>query len=1208
MLAVLCMLITSMPMVVTADEIVDEVTGFTAEDRVVYVNKDATTGSKKLQSNDPSVNNGALWADGVQNQTYNKKVASNGTEYLQFESESENWVGANNLVNQPIKGKIYNQKKLTVETWISIDDIDQAFVSLFATTKGEHDVQNNGMWQLYVENSKLKHKYNDTAVSETDLIDLEGQFMHVVITRDVQDDKIVLETIVNGESKGTKEFTEATLLENPDGDLNSINTAIWFFGGFRSGKGMNKIMNFSGRVGEMNVYQNVMSTTQASTLYNRDIEKYNFAPDTAYAFKKNEKAYWNVQNGAINSGWVSGWLVLNEKNSWTSYWNSFNVENKKTVTGLNGDKFSYFDFVPGSHQYVGSDNINEGSKTVIRNQPETTVEAWVSVDDIAFNDSAALKTIFYTGMGNTYSTANVRWHIYVQDGKIKQVYDNNTLANEIDIKELWGKFIHVVATRKVDSENSKITYDLYVNGNKATTHERTGVDATTLSTPDGSDSETSSWFMGGIYYNKATAFVGKMAEFNVYNKVADNTTVSALYDLKKDVYDIGTDTDRVDEAIFVRENKVVSLNKDYTDNKWFYKITGVANSDYGTEGTWSGNSPKVVTGTNVNGKEYTYFDYTDGALHYNGGNDTSKHAFLTKILNKPQTTIETWISVDDIMAGRVDSYRNIFYFANVWNQQGSAGTWSMFVQNGQLKQTYENGKTACADIALGEYAGKFIHVVATRNIEKTDDGTISKITYQTYLNGKAQTPVVLEAKEADENGENGVTISVTAENNFFLGGIYQGATHAFVGKIAEFNMFDEIMSKENVEKIYNAEKDKYDVAVESEYTNFKNAKALYLNKEITAESPNYLLIPSDKKTDGAKQWNWSGGMKTIASGVNKDGETYNYYPFTADTNSFMLSDNYTTHYINNVISDKKNLSVEMWIAVDDIMADSTSSRQIFGTGSYDVASSSGRWQLLVKGGKLVHSYKGEVIDEIDIAGYKSEFVHVVLTRDVNDESISFNTYFNGEKQTGKDITVSASLSANPDGAIWTFGNGYQLAKEKRFVGKIADIVVYQDVLPEENATTLYNETKDIYASEHIIKVQKTEVYANDDAESEITNLKDLVDLDCSQLLLYYKLANTSSRYTKHAMVTVALYDGNKLVDVTTGNVTLEPGKTTDDLKESELPVLTITLPKENDSVKLSENSSMKFFVWSTDEGENMQPCKVDDGVDMEWKYLTEEGL
>lgn len=1222
MLAVLCMLITSMPMIVTADEIADEVTGFTAEDRVVYVNKDATRYNKKLQSNDTTVNNGDLWADGIQNNTYNKKTASNGTEYLQFEPESENWVGANNQAGQPIKGKIYNQKKLTVETWISIDDISQAFVNIFATTKSHYNVASNGMWQLYVENSKLKHKYNSTIVTETDLTELEGKFMHLVITRDVRDDKIVLETIINGVLQGTKEVTDATLLENPDGDLNTTDTAIWFFGGYRCGNASTKLMNFSGRVGEMNVYHNVMNTTQASTLYNRDKDKYNFAPEKGYAFKKNEVFYQNIQNGVNDASHGDSWMVVNRESNWVTGWNTGTV-NRKNATGTNGRSFSYFDYEPlpsVTPRYFGSNNPSEKTKKVIRNQPETTVEFWLSVDDLLLGDVSSKETIFFTGTSYMYSTDAVKWHIYVQDGKIKQAYDKGAVANEIDITKLGGQFINLVATRKVDSNANTITYDLYVNGNKAETYVRSNLDSSVIAEPDGTNSSNdSAWFVGGIW-EKSQLFVGKIARFNVYNKIADEETVKALYNEEKNTYNIGVDTDRISQADILRSDYAVKLNKNGPTSKRYFTINGAAltDSESGRK-TWTEGTNIVSKGTNASGKEISYYDYTEvyDKHHIIYGDNATTDLFINKILNKDQMTVETWLSVDDIMAGRVDNYRNIFYFGKSGghNSGGSVGIWSMFVSNGQLRQTYESGETACTDIPLADYVGKFIHIVATRNIERTDDGTISKITYQTYFNGKAQTPVVLEAKEADENGKNGVTLSVSTEALVGFGGIYQKADSNFLGKVAEFNFFNKIMSGEDAKSIYEAEKGKYTLTektAEEEYADFKNAKALYLNKGdiITVENSgsNYLKIPKDITSWSNKEWMWASGMKGVQTGVNKNGGTYTYYPFTADTRSLLCSNN-DNKIIHDVINGRKKLSIEMWIAVDDIMnAGETGYRTIFGTGSHEL--SNRIWNFVVKGGKLVNSYKNEVIDEIDITGYKSEFVHVVLTRDVDDENntISFNTYFNGEKQTGKDITVTETDIANIDNNCWIFGDTWSSDNNNRFVGKIADIVVYQDVLPTENAATLYNETKDTYASKHVIKVEETAVYCNDDEETSISKLNDILDLDCTQLQVYYKLVNTSARYTKHAMVTLALYDGNKLVDVVTGNVTLAPGKSTENLNDSDLPVLTITLPQKDGKVNLSEKSQLKFFVWSTDEGENMQPYEVDDSVDMEWKYLTEEGL
>lgn len=936
--------------------------------------------------------------------------------------------------------------------------------------------------------------------------------------------------------------------------------------------------------------------------------------------------------GLNTSATKMGDLLVDKDGKVLSSWPSGSL-NIVTETNNSGDTFNSVKISEDSPWFVAADDAgNHKVLNQIMNKTKTTYEFWVKTSNIATGDHNR-KNIFYTGTGMNYATQyadGTHQHgiqsLFVRNGKL--VYDiaedkNSKVVGEYDLSQKRSQYVHVVITRALDttdSENTKIDYTVYFDGKKAGEYTKTsGVES---ATPDGT-----MFFFGGFFYdsknentkylgNAPYHFDGNVAEFNVYEDIATQEKVTSLYNENKATYDVPQP---------FRDSKTVWVNLNRTsDGNTFVKADG-------NSGSWCYVAPTKTTTQNANGKNISYLEFTGDTNSFMGGDNTSTHVFLNKILNKDQMTVETWLSVDDIMAGEVSipnktyGHKDIFYFTKnfYWNN-GPKAVWSMFVQNGQLRQTYESGKTACMDIPLADYVGKFIHIVATRNIERTDDGAISKITYQTYFNGKAQTPVVLEAKAGTEATEDtpateAVVLTTSTEDRFFIGGTYgtdgKDKENAFDGKIAEFNFYDKIMSKEDAEKIYNDEKGKYTLTektAEEEYTDFKNAKALYLNKDaiITVEKSgsNYLKIPKDITSWSGKEWMWADGMQSVQTGVNKNGGTYTYYPFTANTRSLLCSNN-DNKIIHDVINGRKKLSIEMWIAVDDIMnAGETGYRTIFGTGNYEL--SNRIWNFVVKGGKLVNSYKNEVIDEIDITGYKSEFVHVVLTRDVDDENntISFNTYFNGEKQTGKDITVTETDIANIDNNCWIFGDTWSSESNNRFVGKIADIVVYQDVLPTENAATLYNETKDTYASKHVIKVEETAVYCNDEEESSISNLNDILDLDCTQLQVYYRLVNTSARYTKNAMVTLALYDGNKLVDVVTGNVALAPGKSTENLGGSDLPVLTITLPQKDGKVNLSEKSQLKFFVWSTDDGENMQPYEVDDGVHMEWKYLTEEGL
>jgi len=201
---------------------------------------------------------------------------------------------------------------------------------------------------------------------------------------------------------------------------------------------------------------------------------------------------------------------------------------------------------------------------------------------------------------------------------------------------------------------------------------------------------------------------------------------------------------------------------------------------YGGSGTtWTDRSGNGNNGSLVNG-----VGYSNGALNFDGVNDTISIPYNTTMDPTGGITLEAWISPEDLTT---ITYQEIFRKEN-----SSARQLFSFQLNGTIisfgTQTSVNGYNEL-DITItpSNYVNKWNHFVASyRNGYKA-----------VYANGE-----LLQASTS-------ITGNLVQGNSTYYVGSSNGGSEFFEGKYASFKMYNKGLTAEEVLQNYNATKGRF---------------------------------------------------------------------------------------------------------------------------------------------------------------------------------------------------------------------------------------------------------------------------------------------------------------------------------------------------------------------------------------------------------------
>lgn len=451
---------------------------------------------------------------------------------------------------------IVNKNETTYDMWIKVDTISTSTKNIiFRTTSNQGD-PNARRWELYVKDGKLKQTYAtdsycggnsaNEAISvcnDIDLANYAGKFVNVVVTRkaDTANNKMIFQTYFNGVAQNpvtlevSDEQLDAENITYPDGNGNAVNMWIGGYYGLT-----NHTLSFDGGIAVFDAYSSIIPESIAVANYTANKDTYAPSFINSKELKLNTVTPGLLTAAGKSHGWVTADATKDDEI----------ITQAPTIKYVNNKlnkRITYVDFTPKINDLVGQ--LFCSANTAVNN-PETTIDMWVKVDDILKNNTNSFRTIFYTTVNQSYPKTgengtddNERWHLFVQDGKLKQTYKGIQACAPIDITSFEEEFVHVVMTRDVDSENNTITFKTYFNGEAQTAvtlGTSDGITADNIANPDGVSDNNIQAFYVGSYYNEPcdNRFDGGIAKFDVYYSIISDALAASIHNDEKDSYTI----------------------------------------------------------------------------------------------------------------------------------------------------------------------------------------------------------------------------------------------------------------------------------------------------------------------------------------------------------------------------------------------------------------------------------------------------------------------------------------------------------------------------------------------------------------------------------------------------------------------------------------------------------------------------------------------
>ena len=341
--------------------------------------------------------------------------------------------------------------------------------------------------------------------------------------------------------------------------------------------------------------------------------------------------------------------------------------------------------------------------------------------------------------------------------------------------------------------------------------------------------------LGSTYYN-GKYLAGKFGDFRMYDTALSAAQIASRYNADKNLYSDGGFSVKIDE----------------------YTAGNTLNTTAGPLSFWGGNQVEKGTEKNISGGTIDYIGFRPSVAQEFFIGDDGHAAAKNHIFNQKKLSVEMWVRVDDILKNNTTNFASIFSTLILPGSKiGEENTWSLVVKDGKLMHSasIKNWEWSINDrggsVDLTNYEGRYVHVVITRDI----DSAAKNGTFKTYFNGNlaAQQTYSLDDYTADtpdgqfnKNGQTGVWV---------LGDHYyaQSTQKDLNGRIAEFTVYQNVMTDAVAKNIYDAEKDKYEInkPVEITGTTYYNGKEVEINDLNAVVDKTLYAEVSVKNTDPA---------------------------------------------------------------------------------------------------------------------------------------------------------------------------------------------------------------------------------------------------------------------------------------------------------------------------------------------------------------------
>lgn len=418
---------------------------------------------------------------------------------------------------------------------------------------------------------------------------------------------------------------------------------------------------------------------------------------------------------------------------------------------------------------------------------------------------------------------------------------------------------------------------------------------------------------------------------------------------------------------------------------------------------------------------------------------------------------------------------------------------------------------------LKKYNGKWCHIALTRKFNSNDT-----ITYVLYLDGK----------KLGENTVSGNHTTVADPDNISFGANYwvKSEAECYKGGFGDIKMYSKVLSDSVIASHYNEKKDLFktpeeDIKLDINFDNIPtisdnagNAPVFWRSTELTADNLGTVDSKTYLKGDGTKNI-------FVGFGSSEAG--------------------------SKAVLDNKNISLNFWVQT----ANSEKGQSVFSFGETDDANTSWRLQI-EKGGLQQYVRDAKAGNLINLA--KDEWTNVVVTRSYDESSLkaTYQMYINGQLTDTFEKSLKTALNEKN---VFFGGNFYRTTE--MLDGGLAQVKVYGTVLPAAYIAKMYNDEKDTYIDSGILSV--VSYGFEDEMGDEVSQISGNDTVNAT-----FSLSNTSKKdktYTAYA----AIYDASgALKYVEPKNVTVRAGQ---ENKQDYFEINTTAI---------SENSSIKIFIWS----------------------------
>ncbi len=836
-----------------------------------------------------------------------------------------------------------------------------------------------------------------------------------------------------------------------------------------------------------------------------------------------------------------GTSVKDTKGTLSSPWTGGVLPSVGTHTAPDGEttlKYAQWDPANASMfmQFGGSQNVN----AVLSNQ-ELSVEMWVKLPDISDASQANKWPEFFNV---TNGTGTKLW-------TIESAYDSGSngymilnatgsgagstrVNNAADI--LADKWAHVVTTRSYEpytatAANGQLYFKLYINGvlMGATARE---VKEANLVSGGSIDLGTLYWATESGSVHKY--FGGAFGQVRIYNDELTSSDIVDKYSERNSIY-------QTEEQInYAQTTKFFNNYGTLRTDDW----SGYNGSNMGDYWTTSFD---VGTHTSETGTTVNYVQWDKSKEQYT---QMGMKQGADAILANDSLTAEMWVKFPNIKDSSESGVWPIFF--SVCTGTGTP-IWSLGTayDSGYKGYILLQGISASSLVKKVEnlLGGKWAHIVTSRTYIPASSTAVHKL----YINGELMATVT---EDAFARGTN-----INIGPNYWM---RQTANKKWGGGFGAFNVYKGELSEDMIEKKYNEKKSIYqtmdDTAVyeaDVANNNVNNSLSGYM-----ASSSWITALQQDTYDNGA-------GIST------------NYFTFDGTNRFWSYGASEAQMTTKRYIVNNDETSVEMWLKSDTFYNVNYTPFAMIKSGPN--IKKGGAWYLEMGNGGIAQ-YTGETMLNNAVVSMEEKenvWFHVVMTRDFDrtEKTITYKTYVDGVL---KDTYVLENQTSVGDGDDSTnsvyFGNTWdeRNVATAQFNGGIAKAKVYKSILTDAKVASIYNAEKDAFKDAG--KLGVTEVVFEGAEEGVVINQLKGNDTVWCQVTL----ENSSKQEEKHYAAYGAIYDiDGKLVNIVELNQDNNYGTVSKGTDASGNGKATAMYTWEN--LSLEEGSTMKVFIWSTDE-------------------------